>query len=89
MEKSFRLVNDFGEAQVIFDRAQRAEEIGAQLVIEKGEVVALALCLDGTSIHAIPVGCLTGQYLAEELERLMEVVPSVTVLDLKIQLPFS
>lgn len=40
MEKSFRLVNDFGEAQVIFDRAQRAEEIGAQLVIEKGEVVA-------------------------------------------------
>ena len=89
MEKSFRLVNDFGEAQVIFDRAQRAEEIGAQLVIEKGEVVALALCLDGTSIYAIPaVGFLTGQYLAEELERLMEVVPSVTVLDLKIQLPF-
>ena len=61
MEKSFRLVNDFGEAQVIFDRAQRAEEIGAQLVIEKGEVVALALCLDGTSIYAIPaVGFLTG-----------------------------
>ena len=89
MEKSFRLVNDFGEAQVIFDRAQRAEEIGAQLVIEKGEVVALALCLDGTSIYAIPAaGFLTGQYLAEELERLMEVVPSVTVLDLKIQLPF-
>ena len=89
MEKSFRLVNDFGEAQVIFDRAQRAEEIGAQLVIEKEEVVALALCLDGTSIYAIPaVGFLTGQYLAEELERLMEVVPSVTVLDLKIQLPF-
>ena len=89
MEKSFRLVNDFGEAQVIFDRAQRTEEIGAQLVIEKGEVVALALCLDGTSIYAIPaVGFLTGQYLAEELERLMEVVPSVTVLDLKIQLPF-
>ena len=74
---------------MIFDRAQRAEEIGAQLVIEKGEVVALALCLDGTSIYAIPaVGFLTGQYLAEELERLMEVVPSVTVLDLKIQLPF-
>ena len=89
MEKSFRLVNDFGEAQVIFDRAQCAEEIGAQLVIEKGKVVALALCLDGTSIYAIPaVGFLTGQYLAEELERLMEVVPSVTVLDLKIQLPF-
>ena len=66
MEKSFRLVNDFGEAQVIFDRAQRAEEIGAQLVIEKGEVVALALCLDGTSIYAIPAaGFLTGQYLAE------------------------
>ena len=58
-------------------------------MIEKGEVVALALCLDGTSIYAIPaVGFLTGQYLAEELERLMEVVPSVTVLDLKIQLPF-
>ena len=74
---------------MIFDRAQRAEEIGAQLVIEKGEVVALALCLDGTSIYAIPaVGFLTGQYLAEELERLMEVVPSVTVLDLKVQLPF-
>ena len=57
--------------------------------MKKGEVVALALCLDGTSIYAIPaVGFLTGQYLAEELERLMEVVPSVTVLDLKIQLPF-
>ena len=51
--------------------------------------MALALCLDGTSIYAIPaVGFLTGQYLAEELERLMEVVPSVTVLDLKSSFHF-
>ena len=37
---------------MIFKRAQQAEEIGAQLVIEKGEVAALALCLDETSIYA-------------------------------------
>ena len=70
---------------MIFDRAQCAEEIGAQLVIEKGKVVALALCLDGTSIYAIPgrLGFPDRTVSGEELERLMEVVPSVTVLDLQ------
>lgn len=51
--------------------------------------MALALCLDGTSIYAIPAAAPDRQYLAEELERLMEVVPSVTVLDLKIQPTFK
>lgn len=89
IEKSFCLIDDFGKAQEILDRAKSSIEIGAQLIIENDEVSALSLCLDERSIYAIKAGgLLTGRYLAEELERLMETVPSVTVLDLKSQLPF-
>lgn len=89
IEKSFKLVSDFSEAQNIFSQAQKSEEIGAQLIIENNEITAFAVCLNDKSIYAIPAGgLLTGRYLAEEMERLMETAASVTVLDLKSQLPF-
>ncbi len=89
IEKSFQLIDDFTKAQEIFKAARQSEEIGAQLIIDNNEVAALAICLNEEAIYAIPVGgLLSGQYLGEELERLMETVPSVSVLDLKSQLPF-
>ena len=89
VEEKFRLVSELGEAEQLFEKAKAAEAIGAQLVVEKGQIAALALCLGEEDIFCLPVqGFITGTYLAEKLEVLCGEVPSVTVLDLKSQLPY-
>ena len=89
VEEKFRLVSELGEAERLFEQAAKAEAVGAQLIAEKGSVVALALCLGEEEITCIPAeGFLNGSYLAEKLEELCETHPSVTVLDLKSQLPY-
>ena len=60
-----------------------------QLVIENGQVAAMALCYGEEKIYSIPAaGFITGEYLAERMEELCTAVPSVSVLDLKPQLPY-
>ena len=88
-EEKFKAVHEFGEAEQLFEMAGKAEAIGAQLVTENGKAVALALCLGEDDIYCIPAeGFVTGAYLAEKLELLCSEVPSVTLLDVKSQLPY-
>lgn len=88
-EEKFKAVHEFGEAEQLFEIAGKAEAIGAQLVTENGKAVALALCLGEDDIYCIPAeGFVTGAYLAEKLELLCSEVPSVTLLDVKSQLPY-
>lgn len=89
IEASFLLISDFGKAQAVFEAAGKAPSVGAQLILEKGKVTALALCFGEEDIYAIPAaGFLSGEYLAGALEELMTVSPSVSVLNLKSQLPW-
>lgn len=94
VETGFQTVEDLGEAERIFKKALEAgkggrAEIGAQLVMEQGAVIALALCFGEQEIYCLPAaGFLTGEYLAEGLKKLCVSAHRVWVLDLKRQLPF-
>lgn len=88
IEGAFKTVSEFSEAEKLFQKAE-AKEIGAQLVIEQGKAIGLALCFGEEEVYSIPAaGFLTGEYLAKKFETLCKNAPSVTTLDLKGQLPF-
>lgn len=88
VEEKFATVTELGEAEQLFKEAVKAEAAGAQLIIENGVVTAMALCLSEEKIYSIPAaGFITGEYLAEKMEELCRTLPSMSVLDLKPQLP--
>lgn len=87
-EEYFKTVSELGEAEQLF-LAAAGRETGAQLIIENGQVLALALCFGEQDIYSIPAGgFITGAYLAEKLSALCETAPSVSVLNLKEMLPY-
>lgn len=89
VEEHFKTVSELSEAEKIFSEAAGKQEAGMQLVIENGQVAAMALCYGEEKIYSIPAaGFITGEYLAERMEELCTAVPSVSVLDLKPQLPY-
>lgn len=95
IEDAFKTVSDLSEAEQVFERAQKPGKdgtrpgIGAQLLIEQGQVIGLALCYGEEDVYSIPAsGFLTGAYLVDKLMELCRTAPAVWVLDLKKQLPF-
>lgn len=85
---TFTVVTDFIEAGKLFQKAAKAEHVGAQLLLDGNEVSGLALMFEETCSYVLPVsGFITGEYLAGELQTLCE-SGSVWVLDLKSQLPY-
>ena len=84
----FTVVTDFIEAGELFEKAKKADHVGAQLLIDGAEVSGLALMFEDTCSYVLPVsGFMTGDYLAGELEKLCK-NGNVWVLDLKSQLAF-
>ncbi|MBE5972540.1 MAG: DNA polymerase I [Lachnoclostridium sp.] len=84
----FSIVTDLIEAGSLFEKAKKADHVGAQLLIDQGTVSGMALCFDEESSYVLPaVGFLTAEYLAEQMEMLCK-NGNVWVLDLKSQLPF-
>ncbi len=84
----FTIVDDFIEAGKLFEKAKKADHVGAQLLIDNGTVSGLAICYKEEESFILPaVGFMTGDYLAEQLEMLCK-NGNVWVLDLKSQLPF-
>lgn len=89
IEKSFRTVSELAEFEQILKTAETAEAVGAQLVMENSRPAALALCTGEKQIYCIPAaGFITGEYLAGALEELFHKVSRISVLDLKMQLPW-
>ncbi len=95
VEEHFRTVLDFSEAEAVFEKAQKAERLGFQLIGEKGQVKAAALCFGEEDCYAIGAqGFLTGEYLAGKVEQLVgkrasdtDRGTSAATLNLKAQLP--
>ena len=84
----FMIVTDLIEAGELFEKAKKADHIGAQLLIDQGTVSGLSLCFNEEISYVLPaVGFLTGDYLADQMEQLCK-NGNVWVLDLKSQLPF-
>lgn len=87
-EEYFKMITDLGEAEKVF-LAASGKEVGAQLIIEHGEILAMALCFGEKEIYSIMAGgFLTGGYLSDKLDVLCKSAPSVCVLNLKEQLPY-
>lgn len=89
IEKYFRTIRDFSEAEIIFQKALQAEKLGFQLIIEGGQIFGAALCFGEEDCYAIGAeGFLTGEYLTGRMEQLVKEANCKTTLDLKAQLPY-
>lgn len=87
-EEYFKTISDLSEAEVLFAKAA-GQEFGAQLIIEKGSILAMALCFGEKQAYCILAeGFVTGLYLAEKLEMLCKTAKSVCLLNLKELLPW-
>lgn len=89
VEENFVVIRDFSQAEEVFQKAEKEEKLGFQLVTEKGDVKGVALCFGEADIYGIAAeGFLTGQYLAEKMTRLILGSKQAATLDLKRQLPY-
>ncbi|MGN0158103.1 MAG: DNA polymerase I [Brotaphodocola sp.] len=93
IEEHFWTVEDLAGAELVFEKALNAEQVGYQLITDHTGIRGLAICYGEDEIYALPVtGLVTGAYLADKLsvmtnKRFEEDRP-IAVLDLKSQLPF-
>ena len=88
-EKQFVLVEDFSEADALFEKAKKEERIGMELLAENGSVTALALSFEETGSYIFLVGgFMTESYIAGKYEELCR-TGHAWVLDLKHSLPFA
>ena len=88
-EKQFVLVEDFSEADALFEKAKKEDHIGMELLAENGSVTALALSFEETGSYIFLVGgFMTESYIAGKYEELCR-TGHAWVLDLKHSLPFA
>lgn len=86
VEEYFKTISEFSEADRLLSQTKGAKA-GAQLIIENGQILAMALCLGEKKIYSIPVsGFITGTYLSGKMEELCAQAESVCVMYLKDQL---
>jgi len=82
----FKLITDFHDAEHVFADAEKADRVGAQLLLDGNNIAGLAVCFKEECAYVIPVyGFLTGSYLTEQYEKLCK-KGNVWTLDLKSQL---
>ena len=89
VENAFLFLDDLAGAEQVFENAMKAEKAGMQLIIEKKEILGLALSYGKDEVYYIEAsGFLTGEYLAEKTKNLCARGKVTWVLDLKEMLPY-
>lgn len=89
IEKGFQVVTDLGEAENLFEKAEKQERLAFELIRENREILALSLALSPQEVYIFPVqGFLTEGFLTERLSRAMRSVKEIVSLGLKEQLKF-
>lgn len=91
IEDSFRLVEDLGKADKIFEALEEkgAHPVGLQMIYENGKLLGLSVCKDEDSVCFIPCsGFITQDYLSEKASRLARKGYLMSVIGLKEQLPY-
>lgn len=89
IEKGFQIVTDLGEAENLFEKAEKQERLAFELIRENREILALSLALSPQEVYIFPVqGFLTEGFLTERLSRAMRSVKEIVSLGLKEQLKF-
>lgn len=94
LREHFAVISDLGEVESVLKKAEKAERIGAQLIMKTGkeaggqQAVGLALCFgDEDCVLLEAAGFVTGEYLAGKMEELCK-KPGLQLwtIDLKSQL---
>ncbi|MDO5292448.1 MAG: DNA polymerase I [bacterium] len=90
VEEQFIKVTDLNEAEAIFAAMLEAKgTVGLQLITEKNEILALSLCMEEAKCYAILVGgFITVDYLVDKVNAAIKKNIELSVIDLKVQLPF-
>ncbi len=92
-EEAFTRIEDFGQAERMFEKAEKAAEtggvLGFQLLTGNGQVQGLAVCFGEKDCYAVAAdGLLSGPYLAGRLRELIGRSGRAATLYLKEQLPW-
>ena len=89
IEKSFRLVEDLGEAENLLSQAEGAGRLAFALITENGQTLALSLALSEEESCLIPVqGLVTEEWLLTRLARAISEAEETGCLGLKEELSF-
>lgn len=89
VETHFTMVEDLSLAERIFQEARANGACGFQLILEKDRVAGLSICYGEEKIYGILCqGFLTRDYLIDQLNQLIKTGKRISVLNLKVQLPY-
>ncbi len=87
IEKTFRMIEDFGEADQVLNKAAAALRLAFAIHREGGEILALSLTLSEKETYVIPVaGFVTADWLLGRLGEIFAKVPEIATLKLKEEL---
>lgn len=87
IQERFKLVNDFGEAENVLNRALKAECVGVWVISEKEELLGLSLAFEEAASYIITIGgFITGEYLKDWAHKIFAAALRVSVMNLKEQL---
>ncbi|MBS6645159.1 MAG: DNA polymerase I [Clostridiaceae bacterium] len=88
-ENHFKMIDDFSEAEQIWNKALKAERAGLQLIQGASENTGLAICFGEEDCYVIVAsGFISMDYLYDKVRELCGHLPLVSMLNLKKQLPF-
>lgn len=90
IEENFRTVDDFGEAEAIFNKALTTQSFAFRLLTQDKEVLGVSLCLLENEIYYIPVqGFVSENYICSKLvDIISKRSDSTSTYDYKQQLHF-
>jgi DNA polymerase-1 len=91
IEDRFRLVNDLGKVDQIFEKMEEkgAHPVGLQMIYEDGRLLGVSVCKDEEDVILIPCeGFITQEYLSDKAGRLAKDGYLLSVIGLKEQLPY-
>lgn len=91
IEDNFKLVENLAEADQIFEQmnGKAARPVGLQMITEEGRLYGLSLCNEEDQVYFIRSGeAITDKYLGEKAAILAREGYLVSVIGLKVQLPY-
>lgn len=87
IEKTFRMIEDFGEADQVLNKAAAALRLAFAIHREEDEILSLSLTLSEKETYVIPVaGFVTADWLLGRLGEIFAKVPEIATLKLKEEL---
>jgi DNA polymerase-1 len=86
IDEAFKQVTMLDEAETVINKAKKCDKIGLQLIID-GSLIGASLALSESEIYfIIAEGFITGQYLSDKINELIQSTKQVSTINLKEEL---